>query len=68
MLPFVGRKDGAMERHYSHIVILLVVGFLLTFSASMGDKGISRLGLVLVIASAILLFLELVHPRRGSKR
>ena len=57
-----------MERHYSHVVVLLFVGILLTFSAGMGDEGISRLGFMLVIVSAILLFLELALPRRSTKR
>lgn len=57
-----------MERSYPVIGILLFVGFLLTFSASIVNEGLSLLGLVLVMASGIVAIASASGQRRGTRR
>jgi hypothetical protein len=57
-----------MERDPSYLVVLLFVGILLLFSAGIPNEGISRLGIVLVVASGIALFLSIIHQRRSTGR
>jgi hypothetical protein len=57
-----------MEHPYPHIVVLLFVGILLTFSAGIANEGLSRLGFVLIVASAVGLLIQVMEQRRDTRR
>jgi hypothetical protein len=57
-----------MVRHSPYLVVLLFVGILLTFSTAMITEGLSRVGLVLIMASVLALVLDTIRRVRGTGR
>ena len=57
-----------MVRHSPYLVVLLFVGILLTFGTAMITEGLSRVGLVLIMASVLALLLDAIRRVRGTGR
>jgi hypothetical protein len=70
MLPSWAKGWCVMQRYsrFQSIVLLLFVGIVLTFSAGPVGEGLWPLGLVLIVASAIVAIALAIGQRRDTRR